>query len=76
MKVFLSADIEFEFFQIEELKNAQIFAENIGGQIYSWKTIGNSNWLEKELSIADVLGIVVLPNGLPDLIDLPQDTDD
>jgi hypothetical protein len=45
MKVILGSDYEFEFFQIEELESAKQYAENIEGSIYSWKTIGNSNWL-------------------------------
>ncbi len=41
--------------------------------IYFWKTTGVSNWLEKGASVSDVLGFVILPNGLPDLIELPDD---
>ena len=41
--------------------------------LYCWKTTGNENWLERGLSVADVLGIVALPQGLPDIIDLPND---
>ncbi|MEP6894078.1 MAG: hypothetical protein ABI986_00590 [Chloroflexota bacterium] len=73
MKVNLDNKFEFEFFQIEELKNAEQFAEEINGSIYSWKTTGLSNWLERGVSIVDVLGITVLPSGLPDSIDLPDD---
>ena len=47
----------------------------IDGVIYSWKAIGYSNWLEKRSSVADVLGLAVLPKGLPDWIDLPDDVD-
>ena len=60
MKVSLDGIFEFEFFEIEELKNAKHDAEKIDGSIYSWKTIGCSNWLEKKLSIVDVLGLAVL----------------
>ena len=73
MKVSLNENFEFEFFQIEELQNAEQYAEEIDGSIYSWKTTGNSNWLEKRLSIADVLGLVVLPKNMPEWIDLPED---
>lgn len=73
MKVSLNENFEFEFFQIEELQNAEQYAEEIDGSIYSWKTTGNSNWLEKRLSVADVLGLVVLPKNMPEWIDLPED---
>lgn len=73
MKVSLDEKFEFEFFQIEELQNAEQYVEEIDGSIYSWKTTGNSNWLEKRLSVADVLGLVVLPKNMPEWIDLPED---
>lgn len=73
MKVSLVEDLEFEFFQIEELKNAKQYAKEVDGSIYSWKTIGKSNWLEKRLSVVDVLGLAVLPKNLPDWINLPDD---
>ena len=73
MKVSLDGIFEFEFFEIEELKSAEHYAEKIDGSIYSWKTIGYSNWLEKRLSVTDVLGLAVLQKGLPDWIDLPDD---
>jgi hypothetical protein len=73
MKASLDGVFEFEFFELEDLKNAEQYAKKIGGSIYSWKTIGYSNWLEKRLSIADVFGLAVLPKDLPDWIDLPDD---
>lgn len=76
MKISLDGSFEFEFFQLEEFRSAESYAQKIGGEIYSWKTVGQSNWLEKRLSIADVLGLAVLPAGLPDWIDLPDDEDE
>lgn len=73
MKVSLEENLEFEFFQIEELKSAEQYSKEINGSIYSWKTTGKSNWLEKNLSVVDVLGLAVLPKNLPDWIDLPDD---
>ncbi len=73
MKVSLNGSFEFEFFQIEEFKNAEQYAKEIDGSIYSWKTVGNANWLEKRLSVADVLGLAVLQKNLPDWIDLLDD---
>jgi hypothetical protein len=73
MKVSLDGTFEFEFFEFEELKSAEQYAEKNNGLVYSWKTIGYSNWLEKGLSVTDVLGLAVLPSDLPDWIDLPDD---
>lgn len=75
MKVTLGNSYEFEFFQIEDFEKARQYAERVDGSIYSWKTTGKSNWLEKRLSISDVLGLAVLPKDLPDWIDLPDDKD-
>jgi hypothetical protein len=41
--------------------------------MYSWKTEGRSNWLEKGFSVVDVLGFTILLDGLPNEIDLPDD---
>lgn len=76
MKVSLEENFEFEFFQIEELKNAEQYAKETDGSIYSWKTTGKSNWLEKNLSVVDILGLAVLPKNLPDWINLPDDGDE
>lgn len=73
MKITLGSDYEFEFFQIEELESVKKYADKVGSSIYSWKTTGKSNWLEKGLSVVDVLGLVTLPKDLPDWIDLPDD---
>ncbi len=73
MKISLDGALEFEFFEIEELKNAEQYAGEVDGLIYSWKAIGYSNWLEKRLSVADVLGLAILPKGMPDWIDLLDD---
>ena len=73
MKVSLEENLEYEFFQTEELKSAEQYAKEINGSIYSWKTTGKSNWLEKNLSVVDVLGLAVLPKNLPDWINLPDD---
>ncbi len=75
MKISLDNVFEFEFFELEEFNKAEQFAKETNGSIYSWKTIGISNWLEKNFSIADVLGLAVIPKGLPDIIELPDDVD-
>lgn len=76
MKVAFSLELELELFQLEEAKQAEQLATKSNSQIYSYKTSGNQNWLERGFSMTDVLGIVVLPQGLPDTIDLPDDAED
>jgi hypothetical protein len=41
--------------------------------VYSWKTEGRYNWLERGFSVVDVLGLTILPDGLSNKIDLPDD---
>jgi len=76
MKISLDGALEFEFFRLEDIVSAEQFAEGNDGTVYSWKTAGYSNWLEKRLSVVDVIGIAVLLNGMPDWIELPNDMDD
>jgi hypothetical protein len=71
-----SLDIELELFQLEEAPQARALAQSANSVLYCWKTSGVFNWLEKGFSITDVLGIVLLPKGLPDEIDLPDDPPD
>lgn len=73
MKVNLGNEIEIECFQTENARNTEKLARETNGVVYSWKTEGRYNWLEKGLSIVDVLGLTILPDGLPDKIDLPDD---
>jgi len=73
MKVILGSQVEFELFQIEEAQDAETLAKTMNGEVYSWKTEGISNWLEKGYSVVDTLGLVVLSKGLPNQIALPND---
>lgn len=73
MKVNLSLELELELFQLEETEPAGRQAQELNAQMYVWKTSGRENWLERGFSITDVLGIVILPHGLPDVIDMPDD---
>ncbi|HVU08917.1 MAG TPA: hypothetical protein VHG89_10275 [Verrucomicrobiae bacterium] len=59
---------------MEELAQVRALAKKENAILYCWKTTNISNWLEKGISISDVLGIVVLPKGLPEQIDLPDDS--
>lgn len=75
MKVNLGDEIEFECFGTENAHDVENLAQESDGVVYSWKTEGRYNWLEKGFSIVNVLGLTILPNGLPDIIDLPDDDD-
>jgi hypothetical protein len=73
MRVILPNGLTSELFQLEDAARAEILAEMTTGQIYCWKTSGRSNWLERRLSIVDVIGLVILPQGQPDWVDMPDD---
>ncbi len=76
MRMTLSILLETDFFQIEEAVLATELAERTDGEIYSWKTSGNENWLIRGFSIVDVLGLVILPKGLPYTMEMPDDNAD
>ena len=71
-----SALLETDVFQLEEVRQAEALAERSNAEVYTWKAHGSENWLIRGLSIVDVLGLVILPRGLPDYIDMPDDADD
>jgi len=73
MKVNLGNGFEFECFEIEEAQDVERLATETVGSVYSWKTEGRYNQLQKGFTVVDVLGLTILPKGLPDLIDLPDD---
>lgn len=54
---------------------AQAYARQTGGRVYSWKNVGEADWLEVGVWCCDVFGLLVLPPGLPDFIDLREETD-
>lgn len=64
---------EVEIFDTEEICKAERKTLETNGALYCWKTSGNSNWLEKGLSFSDVLGVIVLPNNLPEQIEMLDD---
>jgi hypothetical protein len=69
----LTLNLDVEFFQLEEAAQAEMRARDTGGRVYCWKTTGDENWLEAGFSVTDVYGIVVLPHGLPDTLEMPDD---
>lgn len=76
IKQSLYLNFDLEVFNTDELNEARNAARESDGALYCWKTTGNSNWLEKGLSVTDVLGIVVLPRGLPTQIDMLDDDEE
>ena len=73
MQVTLNVNLPIEFYQVEQWRDAERAAASVGGEVYCWKTCGHENWLERGYSIVDVLGVVVLPGGLPEYIDMADD---
>jgi hypothetical protein len=68
-----SLNLRLTLYELEDLPRVARMFGNSEVSIYCWKTTGVSNWLERGASVSDVLGFVILPNGLPDLIELPDD---
>ncbi|MDQ3820144.1 MAG: hypothetical protein M3362_21035 [Acidobacteriota bacterium] len=75
MSIKQSLHLKFDvvIFNTDEINEARHLASESNGVLYCWKTSGNSNWLDKGLSLSDVLGIVILPRGLPQQIDMLDD---
>ena len=64
---------DVEFFDTLDAKKAEALAKQVNGEVYSWKTVGRSNWLEHGYRLVDVAGLVVLPGRLPDSIQMADD---
>ncbi len=73
IRVMLPNGLATALYDLEEAVQAQRAAREASGEIYCWKTSGKYNWLERGLSVADVLGLVILPRGLPEYMDMPDD---
>ena len=69
-------DFGMKWYYFEQWREVLSKANSSNQEVYSWKSIGIENWLEKGLSISDVLCIVILNKELPDYIDLPDDESD
>lgn len=76
LKQTICLEFDVEVFTTEEIAQAEQKALETNGDLYCWKATGISNWLEKGLSISDVLAIVVLPKEFPEQIEMPDDEDD
>ena len=73
MRTRLEVLLDVPLYQLEHVPEAYAEAQTTGGVVYSWKTTGRWNWLERGTSIVDVLVLTVLPRGLPDTIEMPDD---
>lgn len=73
MQIKLADFPEFELFDIENAQAIEKMARENNKTVYSFKTSGGQNWLEKGFTLVDVLGLTVLSNDLPDVINLPDD---
>lgn len=75
MQVTLDLILGFELFEITEHLEANALAHATNCTVYSWQTACNANWLEKGIHFVNVLGLVVLPKGLPDRIEMGDDVE-
>ena len=65
------------FDSASEALDAERYAQMSGGEVYTWQSgEGGYNRLRKGVFPIDVLCLAVLPSGLPETIDLPDDEDD
>lgn len=69
-------DFGMKWYYLEQWREVLAIANSSNREVYTWKSIGVENWLEKGLSISDVLCLVILNKELPDYIDLPDDESD
>ena len=60
---------DIDVFDTLDAADAEELVKAVGGTVYSWKTIGKHNWLEKGYSRVDTLALAVLP----DCIRMPDD---
>jgi hypothetical protein len=73
MKQTLCLELNTELFQLEEFEQAEALSQARQGVIYTWKTVGKSNWLERGISIVDAIGLVIIPAALPNRIAMCDD---
>ena len=76
MRQILHLELNVELFQLEEIEKAETLAREQQGAIYTWKTVGQRNWLEHGDRNVDALGLVVLPGVLPDTVHMCDDEEE
>ena len=64
---------DIDVFDTLDAVRAEEAANALNGAVYSWKTVGRHNWLEKGYKKVDTLALVVLPGVLPDCIEMAED---
>ena len=73
MNILIQVQLDTPTFPTTEPQEAQAYIDQHGGSIYTWKTLGDQNWLEKGFARSDTLAFVVIPESLPDTIQMPPD---
>ena len=73
MRLTLHLEMDAQVFDTSEAAKAQAIAESFGGRVYTWKTIGKKNLLECGYRMTDAVGLVVLPELLPETVDMCDD---
>ena len=76
MRQTIRLEIDAEFFQLEQAAEAESLARNLNSGVYTWKTIGRTNWLELGFANVDALGLVVLPASLSNTIRMCDDEEE
>lgn len=62
-----------DMFDTIDFEKADDTAKRLNGTVYSWKTTGKSNWLEKGYRSVDTIGLAILPAVLPESIEMLDD---
>ncbi|MFA4987120.1 MAG: hypothetical protein WC712_11080 [Candidatus Brocadiia bacterium] len=62
-----------EAFTCEDPVEVEQKARDTGRAVYSWQCSGRENWLARGFQRTDVIAWVLLPDGLPEVIDLEDD---
>jgi hypothetical protein len=69
-------EVDTPLYKTDEFAAAGKAAEDSGKVVYTWSASGRSNWLARGFHVADRLGYVLLPGGLPDYLDMEDDPPD
>ncbi len=73
MNVNFGGRISFILFDLEHAPQLALIAIHTDQEIYTLKTADHSNWLERGIHIVDELGLVLLPQNYPAIINLSDD---
>ena len=73
MRLTLHLEMAAEVFDTSQTAKAEAMAESLGGRVYTWKTVGEKNWLEHGYRMVDALALVVLPGSFPDTVHMCDD---